>query len=121
MVVRAPAQGDLTLNHLWTEWTATESVCGCTGGPQSGWAISTCMPCLERYGAELAAAFSHLPWLATEIGMTRHAFDLTEPATTRGFVLPLCHIRPYDEQRLRADRLVPRCPRCLERLQHADA
>jgi hypothetical protein len=115
MVVRAPVDSDPAVRHLWVGETTT--ACGYTGHRGAGWAPSTCVACLERYGAELAAAFSHLKWLSSEIGMTCHAFDDTEPRTADGARWPVCHMRPYSPDQLSNERLAMRCPHCLERLR----
>lgn len=124
MVIRAPADSDSAVRHLWVGETTT--ACGYTGPrAETEWAPSTCVPCLERYGAEIAAWASHLPWLATSTGMTRHAFDDKEPTRDDGRVWPVCHMRAYSPDRLYEDTHAMRCPHCLQRLQdqraHADA
>lgn len=116
-MIRATVTGEHKIKHLWTGWDATTTVCGRNGHPDSGWVDTTCEDCLRGYGAELAAAFSHLRWLCTETGMTRHAFDDAEQVTASGERRPVCGIRSYSPARLHGTRLKMRCPHCLHLLQ----
>jgi hypothetical protein len=111
---RSPVDSDPHINHIWTEDTRTE--CGITGERLPGYGTWLCVTCVKRYGTELAAAFSHLPWRAGK-GTTQHAFEPADLAQHPRLITPVCRLWAMHFDDLKPDPLRMRCPHCLAELR----